>query len=278
MHEFAVEDWLGRVETAEQTLNMSQVARIAATLGQPLPAPGEALPALWHWAFFQCPLPEGCLGEDGHPVREGLLPAPANRSRMWAGGRVWWHAPLHTAAPATRTSRVIDVQNKAGGSGALLFVTVQHEYHQQGRLCISEEQDIVYRQPAPPRLSSDKPLPGGDWREPIAPTPALLFRYSAVTFNSHRIHYDEPYATGTEGYPGLVVQGPLIATLSMAAFCRANPQARPRYFAFRGLRPLIAPHRFEVGGQLTGPGTAATWAGSANGLAQASEIHFDRIS
>ncbi len=275
MTDFASEAWVGRSEEVHDYLDHSQLRRIAATLGEAVPAAGEDLPPLWHWAFFQNPLEESCLGEDGHAVQGTFLPPPTNRSRMWAGGRVEFLRPLRVGAEACRHSSIVKVEEKTGATGALLFVTVLHEIRQDGQLAIREEQDIVYRTPAPPKLSSSQPLPGGDWREAVLPTPALLFRYSAVTFNTHRIHYDWPYVTEAEGYPGLVVHGPLIATLSLRAFCRANPESRVKRFAYRGLRPLIAPQPFEVGGRIRAAGIADGWAGNAAGLAQQSEIHFE---
>ncbi|WP_016701835.1 MaoC family dehydratase N-terminal domain-containing protein, partial [Pseudomonas chlororaphis] len=185
--------------------------------------------------------------------------------------------PLRAGFAADCVSTISHVEEKTGRTGALLFVTVRHEYSQDGRLAIREEQDIVYREPTPPKQASGEPLIQGDWREPVEPSPTLLFRYSAVTFNGHRIHYDFPYVTETEGYPGLVVHGPLIATLSLRAFCRAHPGARLRRFAYRGLRPLIAPQPFEVGGRIVRPGVAELWAGNDAGLAQRGEVLFDPI-
>lgn len=194
---------------------------------------------------------------------------------MWAGGRFEFYAPLKVGADATRISTITNVQEKHGKTGSLLFVTVQHDYLQDGQLAIREEQDIVYREPTPPKLISGEPLPAGTWQESVDPDPTLLFRYSAVTFNGHRIHYDWPYATQTEGYPGLVVHGPLIATLALRAFCRANPDARLRGFTYRGLRPLIAPQPFVVGGRVSAQGKAQVWAGNAQGIAQQGEVTFD---
>ncbi|MNO85946.1 hypothetical protein D3C76_773320 [compost metagenome] len=137
-----------------------------------------------------------------------------------------------------------------------------------------EEQDIVYREPTPPKLGGTDQAPQGDWQEPVQPTSTLLFRYSAVTFNGHRIHYDWPYVTEKEGYPGLVVHGPLIATLNLRAFVRANPDARVRRFSFRGVRPLISPDAFEVGGRIVESGKAQVWASNTAGQAQVGEIEF----
>ncbi|WP_338807499.1 MaoC family dehydratase N-terminal domain-containing protein [Pseudomonas chlororaphis] len=269
--------WIGRSQQARDLLSDNLLKRIAATFGEPAPAHGEALPPLWQWCFFQEPLAESALGGDGHPARGGFLPPAANRNRMWAGGRLEFFEPLRAGFAADCVSTISHVEEKTGRTGALLFVTVRHEYSQDGRLAIREEQDIVYREPTPPKQASGEALIQGDWREPVEPSPTLLFRYSAVTFNGHRIHYDFPYVTETEGYPGLVVHGPLIATLSLRAFCRAHPGARLRRFAYRGLRPLIAPQPFEVGGRIVRPGVAELWAGNDAGLAQRGEVLFDPI-
>jgi itaconyl-CoA hydratase/mesaconyl-C4 CoA hydratase len=267
--------WIGRTEQAHDQLSRNLVKRIAATLGEDTPAHGEALPPLWHWAFFQEPIGESGLGGDGHPARGGFLPPADNRNRMWAGGRLEFIAPLRVGGEATRVSTIKHIEEKHGRTGALLFVTVQHDYLQDGELAIREEQDIVYREPSPPKSGTGEALPSGDWREAVVPSPTLLFRYSAVTFNGHRIHYDWPYVTETEGYSGLVVHGPLIATLSLGAFCRANPQACLRRFAYRGLRPLVAPEPFEVAGRIAEPGRAQLWAGNQGGMAQQADVEFD---
>ncbi|KAF1052565.1 MAG: Mesaconyl-C(4)-CoA hydratase [Stenotrophomonas maltophilia] len=267
--------WLGRSEASHDQLSRNLVTRIAATFGEATPAHGEALPPLWHWAFFQDPVAASGLGVDGHPARGGFLPPADNRNRMWAGGRLEFHAPLRVGGEASRTSTILNIEEKHGRTGALLFVTLRHDYEQDGRLALREEQDIVYREPSPPKLGGTEALPSGAWREAVEPDATLLFRYSALTFNGHRIHYDWPYVTETEGYPGLVVHGPLIATLALRAFSRANPQARLRRFAYRGLRPLIAPQPFEVGGRIVAPGRAEVWAGTADGQAQRGDVEFD---
>ena len=275
MSESVLSAWIGRSEEVHDHLSLTLLQRIAATLGEPAPQAGDALPPLWQWCFFQPAVAEAGLGGDGHPARGGFLPPADNRNRMWAGGRIEFHQPLRAGADAKRISTILKVEEKHGRTGALLFVTVQHDYLHDGQLAIREEQDIVYREPSPPKLSTGAALPEGDWQEPVTPSPTLLFRYSAVTFNGHRIHYDWPYVTETEGYPGLVVHGPLIATLNLRAFCRANPQARLRRFAYRGVRPLIAPQSFVVGGCRTGTGEAELWAGNSDGIAQQAEVQFD---
>lgn len=267
-------DWIGRTADSEQEISPVLVERLAATLGRPRPGAGDALPALWHWAFFQPAEGAGALGEDGHPARGGFLPPAEGRNRMWAGGRLTFYQPLRVGQPATRHSRITAVDEKQGRSGALLFVTVRHEYWQNGESAFIEEQDIVYRAPSAPRLSLDKPLPVADWSETVTPTPVLLFRYSAVTFNGHRIHYDWPYATQTEGYPDLVVHGPLIATRLFQAFVDARPETRVESFAFRSLRPLFASTPFDVAGRVEAAGRAALWAANEDGPAQQGEIVF----
>ena len=267
-------DWIGSSETVVDNLDVGHAARIAATLGEPAPAVGESLSPLWQWAFFITPVGINGLGRDGHPERGGFLPPADDRNRMWAGGRVTFHQPLRVGTPAERRSTVTDVREKTGRTGALLFVTVRHEYHQSGVLAIEEEQDIVYRQPSPPKLVGTDTPPASQWRQAIDPTPVLLFRYSAVTFNGHRIHYDHPYVTGTEGYPGLVVHGPMIATFMLAAFRHANPNAHLEHFSYRGLRPLVAPAAFDVAGRVVEPGQAELWAEQDGTLAHQAQLRF----
>jgi len=267
--------WIGRSETVADTLDAVLAGRIAATLGDSPPARGEPLPPLWQWAFFIEPAGMSGLGLDGHPARGGFLPPAADRNRMWAGGRICFVQPLRVGVLAERRSVVLDVKEKTGRTGALLFVTVRHEYHQEGTLAISEEQDIVYRQPAPPKLVGSEPPPGAaDWRETVHPTATLLFRYSAVTFNGHRIHYDHPYTTQEEGYPGLVVHGPLIATFMLNAFRRAHPCAKLESMSYRGLRPLIAPASFETAGRVVEQGMAELWAEQDGTLAHQAQLRF----
>jgi len=267
--------WIGRTEEAHDVLSRNLIQRIAATFGEATPADGEPLPPLWQWCFFQDPVPESQLGGDGHPARGGFLPPAANRNRMWAGGRVEFIAPLKVGGQARRLSTLLNVEEKHGRTGSLLFVTVRHDYSQDGQLCVREEQDIVYREPNPPKLNSGAAPEPGDWSEIIVPTPTLLFRYSAVTFNGHRIHYDYPYVTETEGYPGLVVHGPMIATFSLRSFVRANPDKHVRHFAYRGVRPLNVPTPFHVGGRIVDTDKAQLWAGNEDGVAQSAEVQFD---
>jgi len=266
--------WIGRRQESQDRISFTLVKRIAATLGEPAPRSGESLPPLWHWAFFQEPVTADELGPDGHPALGGFLPPAHNRNRMWAGSRLEFYQPLTVEADVTCVSTILNVEEKHGRTGSLLFVTVRHEYFQDGKRALQDEQDIVYREPTPPKLSGTEAIPQGQWRDPVVPSPTLLFRYSAVTFNGHRIHYDWPYVTDTEGYPGLVVHGPLIATLNLRAFTKAHPNARLKRFTFRGVRPLISPQPFEVGGRLIDSGKAQLWAGNQDGTAQIGEVEF----
>ena len=192
---------------------------------------------------------------------------------MRAGGRLEFRRPLAVGVEARKRSTVTAVKEKIGRSGPLAFVTVRHEYMQRDELAIIEEQDIVYRQPAPPKLAGTYDAPPARWQFEIAPTPALLFRYSAVTFNTHRIHYDLPYAI-KEGYPGLVTQGTLIATCMLNGFERANPDKKITHFSYRGLHPLISPERFSVAGAIRRHGEAEAWAEQAGHVAHEARILY----
>jgi 3-methylfumaryl-CoA hydratase len=225
------------------------VAAFAALLDQPVPDDGE-LPPLWHWFSFLDAAPQSALGEDGHPADGHFLPPIPDRRRMFAGGRLEFRAPLRIGAGVVRRTRLTSVQPKSGRSGELLFVTVRSELDSGGAVAVVEEQDIVYRQQtagATPARSGELPdagppaaLPDGAWRLTLDPDPRLLFRFSALTYNSHRIHYDQPYATGVERYPGLVVHGPLLALLLLELPRRAAPERRVAAFEYRLQRPAFA--------------------------------------
>lgn len=267
--------WLGKQETCTEWISPSHVKKIALSLsGFDVPQEGEALPYLWQWALFIDPLSLNELGADGHPKRGGFLPPADNRNRMWAGGRLQFMQPLIVGKEGTRVSTIKAIKEKEGSTGKLLFVTVLHEYFQDDVLCISEEQDIVYREPSPPKLIGTQVAPNAQWSEEIKSSSVMLFRYSAVTFNGHRIHYDFPYATEQEGYPGLVVHGPMIATYVLHSFVHAYPDKKVKSFSFRGLRPLICPTPFKVEGHIESEGIAKLWAQQEGTLAQQAELVF----
>lgn len=266
--------WLGRSQVFEDALDLGHARRIAATLTRPAPVLGDSLGALWHWCYFLEDVPLAGIGLDGHPERGGFLPPADHRNRMWAGGRVTFEGELKVGVPARKTSTIKAIQEKQGKTGALLFVTLTHEIEQLGQRVIFEEQDIVYRAPSPPKLVGTEPVPQAQWQKTIEPTPVLLFRYSAITFNAHRIHYDYPYVTEQEGYPGLVVHGPMLATFMLQTFQDANPGAKLKHLSYRGLRPMVCPTPFEVAGTVVEPGIAKLWVGEGGTLAHQAELTF----
>lgn len=277
--DFDIDKCLGQSEICDDNMDVNHANHVAISLNQALRTNGNVLPYLWHWAFFVHGQPYDVLGQDGHPAKGGFPTPIQGRSRMWAGGRIKFLYDLIIGTPAQRHSKVIQAQEKQGSSGELLFLTVQHDYVQNNKICITEEQDIVYRTPAPPKLTGTKLAPESDWCEHIVLDTVHLFRYSAVTFNSHRIHYDMPYAMDVESYPGLVVHGPMIATLMLQAFVSSNPGKRVNGISYRGLRPLILPPHasanFDVGGKFDGPGHATIWAEQDNTLAHQAKINYE---
>jgi 3-methylfumaryl-CoA hydratase len=256
--------WIGRTETRGDVVTAAAAAALAATLDrdEPEPVPGSEIPPLAHWLFGLPRARQSEIGPDGHPQRGGFLPPVPLPRRMWAGGRLDFHHPLRVGDAITRTSRIVGVDAKSGRSGTLVFVTVQHEITNTQGVAIREEQDIVYREAAAPGSAAPAPqaAPGdASFARAVSADPVMLFRYSALTFNGHRIHYDRHYATEVEGYPGLVVHGPLIATLLVDLLRRERPQARLTHFAFAALRPTFDIHRFEVCGRDDGGSTFALW-------------------
>ena len=250
-------DWIGRTERRSDEVTTFPVAALSATLdrddGEPLP--GSPLPPLWHWLYFLPLARHSEIGDDGHPKRGGFLPPVPLPRRMWAGGRLEFRHPLRLGDEITRDSRIADVNVKTGRSGSLVFVTVRHEISNAQGLAISEEHDIVYRDAPAPDAPTPQPTAGRTdeaFSRGITPDPVLLFRYSALTFNGHRIHYDQPYVTQVEGYPGLIVHGPLIATLLLDLLRRQQPEARVKRFAFTAMKPLFDIHPFTVCGKPEG--------------------------
>jgi 3-methylfumaryl-CoA hydratase len=264
-----LQQWVGKTETLQDTIAPGLAAALAATLDRDAPAAGDGLPPLWHWIYFWSVAPQSGLGPDGHPRRGGFLPPVPLPRRMWAGGRLAFTAPLTIGEAATRSSRIASVEAKSGASGQLAFVTVRHEIAQQGRIALTEEHDIVYRDLPPPGAPqpAGKPAPSdAAFSRDIVPDAVLLFRYSALTFNGHRIHYDRSYVTGVEGYPGLIVHGPLIATLLLDLLHRNLPDARVESFAFRAVGPLFDIDPFRVCGKPGADGkTIALWAQNHRG-------------
>jgi 3-methylfumaryl-CoA hydratase len=260
-------EWIGRQETAVDEVAAGRVNALAATLDlEPAFEEGDALPPGWHWILFNPIARRSELGTDGHPRRGGFLPPVELPRRMWAGGRLAFHEPLRVGDGVRRASEIRDIQGKQGKSGALVFVTVRHRLYAADRLALEEEHDVVYRGEASgggAAAAAGEPAGRGAWTREIRPDPVLLFRYSALTFNGHRIHYDQPYATGVEGYPGLVVHGPLIATLLME-LVRANAAAPLATFSFQARAPLFDTEAFTVNGTPDAK-QVRLWAAGADG-------------
>jgi 3-methylfumaryl-CoA hydratase len=240
-------DWIGRVEHAEDSVPAQTARALAATLDMGADArvaagivPDGPLPPLWHWLAFLPDAPMAALDTDGHPKRGGFLPPVPLERRMWAGARLRFHDRIRIGETMHRRSEITAVKEKTGKTGSMVFVTVAHRLSTGRGLAVEEEQDIVYM-PMPERFTPPPPVPApqGVWEEAVPIDTARLFRFSAATFNAHRIHYDLAYATEVEKYPGLVVHGPLQAILLMEAARRHRGGAWPVGYGFRGVRPLF---------------------------------------
>ena len=264
MHLEDLKQWVGKSETLEDHVTLAPMAALAATLDRDdmPPLPGQALAPCWHWLYFLPVHPLAMIGTDGHPKRGGFLPPVPLPRRMWAASRMEFRHALRAGSTVTRTSRIADITAKQGRSGPLIFVRVHHELSDSQGLAIAEDQDIVYREmpqasDTPPQVLAART--DEHFSRRITPDPVLLFRYSALTFNGHRIHYDRPYAMGEEGYPGLVVQGPLIATLLIDQLRRAHPGLQVKTFEFKAISPLFDTAHFDICGRLDGD-LATLWA------------------
>ena len=238
-----LQTWQGKSEVFDDLITPAPLRALSATLDRddPLPMAGTALPPLWHWLFFLPYHRQSEIGPDGHAQRGGFLPPVPLPRRMWAGGRLQWHAPLVVGDSVKRVSTIASVAHKSGRTGDLLFVLVKHEVRNAQGLCLTEEHDIVYRPAANSTNPVVQPTPAPQhptWQRDITPDEVLLFRFSALTFNGHRIHYDRKYVTEEEGYPGLIVHGPLIATL-VTDLVRRNTDRSIRRFDFTALRPTF---------------------------------------
>ncbi len=265
-----LQSWIGRTESVQDLATVVPLRALRATLDRDDPAidTGTEVPPCWHWLYFLPLHRQSGLGPDGHALRGGFLPPVPLPRRMWAGSCLEFLAPVRAGQAIERTSRIADVRMKEGRTGALVFVQVHHDIHTEGRHAIHEEHDIVYRDlPAP-----GEPAPAGVpapqdalWTREIVPDDVLLFRYSALTFNGHRIHYDRRYVTGVEGYPGLIVHGPLIATLLLDLLRRELPAARVGRFAFKAMKPIFDIAPFSVCARMDGDRTVRLWAVTPEG-------------
>jgi len=274
------QDWVGREEVRSERISEPVAAAMAATLDLASPPlSGDPLPAGWQWLYFNPAVRRSELGTDGHPARGGFLPPVALPRRMWAGSRVRYLRALPVGIDATRRSRILKVASKAGKRGALCFVTVEHTLSFDETVCIAEEQDIVYKEASPPgtpmpepQTHDDKP----DWVSTFHPDTTLLFRFSALTFNGHRIHYDLEYARREEGYPNLVVHGPLTAILLQQFATGHGSGRRLARFDFRAVSPLFVDRPFTLEGRGENERSLAVWARGPDGeLAMSATAEFD---
>jgi 3-methylfumaryl-CoA hydratase len=274
-----LQSWIGRTATARDVITPRLAQELAVTLDRdgPPPREGEACPLAIHWCLTPPLVPQSRLGPDGHPARGDFLPPVPLPRRMWAAGRLEFFDPLRVGDAVERHSTIADVNIKEGRSGRLCFVAVDHEISTARGLALKERHDIVYRdahsgagakQDAPARGESPRPP---QWSESRIADAVMLFRYSALTFNGHRIHYDRQYVTEVEGYPGLIVHGPLQATL-LVEFAAVIRGAAPRVFAFRALNPLFDGQEFTLNAAdseagldlwIAGPDGRTTMAGKA---------------
>ena len=268
--------WVGRTETRTDVIGVERCVAMQAAVDslvcggvKPLVA-GDSLPPLWHWLYFWDVAPRSNLGRDGHPALSGaFLPPVGPARRMWAGSRVAFPGTLKLGEPATRVSTIDKIAEKQGRTGRLVFVTVRHGISGGDGLAVVDEHDIVYREDSGDAGASARPgEPAPDdaeWTETVAPDPTLLFRYSALTFNGHRIHYDRTYARDVEGYGGLVVHGPLLATY-MCALAGNVWRDRPvSGFEFRGMRPVLDTEAFSVCGRADGDTAIDMWIANDDG-------------
>ena len=245
--------WIGRTETTCDDLTIAPILAMAAMLDKKnmVYGRGDQLPPLWHWLFFLNPARQSTLARDGHPKRGDFLPPIPFPRRMWAGSRFDFHQPLCIGEKVSRQSTIKSIIFKEGRSGNLAFVCVRHEISGERNLSISEEHDIVYRghtpTDPPPPLPNPAPI-NCDFSKNVDPDPVLLFRYSALTFNGHRIHYDRDYVTQDEGYPGLIVHGPLLATLMIELFGDQYPDKQLTKFEFTAMNPVFDLDPFQVCG------------------------------
>ncbi|MDE0096201.1 MAG: MaoC family dehydratase N-terminal domain-containing protein [Gammaproteobacteria bacterium] len=242
--------WIGRRRVTEDRIDPQPTRFMQQTLDrEPTLGEGDALPPAWHWLYFIDGARISETGRDGHAMRGGFLPPVSLPRRMWAGSRLEFHQPLRLGDAISRESVIRGIQEKSGRSGPLCFVTVSHTYRRGDEVLLDEEHDIVYREDPAPGSGPPSPPPAetrSDVRRTVDPSPLLLFRYSALTFNGHRIHYDIDYCRDVEGYPGLVFHGPLTATLLLDLLTDEAGQENIRNFRFRAMSPLFADRPFTM--------------------------------
>ena len=258
-------EWIGKAQSASSILTIAPMEGLAATLDRDNTtfSLGDTLPPLWHWLYFLEAAKQSELAEDGHPQRGNFLPPIPLPRRMWAGSRLNFIRPLLVGEAIERNSTIQSIKLKQGRSGSLGFVCVAHELSDSSGVLLQEEHDIVYRDMPTGNSSAQPPLKADvehDFARTITPDPVLLFRYSALTFNGHRIHYDRAYAKDVESYPGLVVHGPLLATFLLELFADNYPGATLSGFSFKAMKPVFDIESFQVcGTKPDNTGNAKLW-------------------
>ncbi len=263
-----LKEWIGKSESVADVITATPYAALSATLDRApeRPPAGTVLPPLWHWLYFLPLHRQSDLGPDGHAKRGGFLPPVPLPRRMWAASQFEFHRPLRVGDAVIRASTIESVTEKSGRTGPLVFVRVRHEIRREGEagVAITEFHDIVYREA--PKEGDVAPAPkcapvGSAWEKRWVPDDVLLFRYSALTFNGHRIHYDRRYVTQVEGYPGLIVHGPLVATLLLDLLRHHRAGAEVERYEFRAIRPVFDINPFHVCGEPDPDGkTVRLWA------------------
>ena len=281
--------WVGRTEAHQDLATAWPLAALSATLDRDDPplCEGDAIPEGWHWSYFLETALARELAHDGHPKRGGFLPPVTLPRRMWAGGRLDFRRPIKVGERMSRESEILSVESKSGNSGNLVFVTVRHTLSVAAEIAVVEEHDIVYRDaaipgaPKTPAAPASAPAPGKPspanalWRHEVMPDEAMLFRYSALIFNAHRIHYDIDYCRKQEGYPGLIVHGPL-QTILLLDLSRRNAGRPVRRLDYRALSPVFHNEKLTVGGIPAADGESAQlWtAGPSGNIAMTGTAHY----
>ncbi|MEO0329084.1 MAG: MaoC family dehydratase N-terminal domain-containing protein [Pseudomonadota bacterium] len=271
-------DWIGKQQYRSAVIDDRSSEMIAVTMGQPIPQAGEPLPTCWHWAWFNDALPASELGRDGHPKKGGFMPPIPLPRRMWAGGDIEFHEPIVIGKEHQKLSTIKNIVEKDGRSGRLFIVTIEHVVSCGKMVCVRENQNLVYRDdpvPGVPKPSPPEPPGNPDDTKELCPDSVMMFRYSALTFNGHRIHYDVDYAREVEGYPGLVFHAPLTATM----LCRFAQDARPelpvRKFSYRATSPLYCGDKISLCAKDNGQSGTIVWATTPGGhQAMIGEVSF----
>lgn len=273
--------WLGQRRTSEDFIAPFPPKALVATFdtSDPEPRVGDELPPVWHWLYFLDTAPMSKLGRDGMPTGGGFVPPVPLPRRMWAGTQFTFHeVPLRIGDSVRREQEVASIEPKTGSTGQMVIVTQRSRIYGPAGLAVTEVRGTVFREDAKPGEKQKEPRPAptdATWSKQIMPDPVLLFRFSALTFNPHRIHYDHPYVTGVEGYPGLLVHGPLMSLLQIELARRSNPGRRIATYACRALTPVYANAAFSVQARAEADGSVTTWiTDSKGGMAQQGKVTF----